>query len=298
MRQVASVAALLLCFSGIVFAQAVATTEVKMAPLRTYTPKDADVYCAGFITDKPPIEGLFVVAGQEGGIIQMFSDRDTIYLSRGAGYIVNPGGEYILMRKLVDPSRVEIFEGQNKMLKDLGQVFAEVGRLKVNLIHQYVVTATITGVCSEIQAGDIAVPLNKRPKPEAPVGTFDRFAPATGKNEGVIAAAKEFSATLGAGDVAYLNIGAPQGVEVGQSYRIYRTYDTAARDPNRKYLENTPQMLAGMRQSYKLTKEQRAIMPRDIVGEMVILSVNGKSASGLITMASGEVFPGDQVEMK
>jgi hypothetical protein len=130
------------------------------------------------------------------------------------------------------------------------------------------------------------------------VDVFDRFAPPSGKNEGIIAVGKEFAATLGAGDVAYLNIGVPQGVEVGQSYRIYRTYTTAAKDPNRKYLENTPQILAGERQSYKLTKEQKAILPRDIVGEMVILSVNGKSSTALIMMSSGEIFPGDQVEMK
>ena len=298
MRQVASVGTLVLCLTGIVFAQATATTEVKMAPVRMYTPKDADVYCAGLITDKPPIEGLFVVAGQEGGLTQMFSDRDTIYLSRGAGYIVNAGGEYILMRRIKDATRTEIFIGQKAMLKGLGEVFAEVGQVKVRLINEHVVTATVTSTCGEIQAGDIAVPLNKRPKPPAPIDVFDRFAPPTGKNEGVIALGKEFLGTLGAGNVAYLNIGEPQGVEVGQLYRIYRTYATSAKDPNRKYLENTPEMLMGERQSYKLTKEQKAIMPRDIVGELVILSVNSKSATALITMASGELFPGDQVELK
>jgi hypothetical protein len=286
--------------TGIVSAQATATTTVKadVKPVRMYTPKDADVYCAGFITDKPPIQGLFVVAAKEGPMLQTFSDRDVIYLSRGAGYIVNPGGEYILMRKLKDFSRVEIFEGQKAMIKGMGEVYAEVGQAKVNVIQEHVVTVTITHTCSEVMPGDVAVPLDKRAKPEAPVDVFDRFAPATGKNEGIIAAGKEFSATLGAGDIAYLNIGVPKGVEVGQLYRIYRTYESAAKDPNSKYLDHTPQMNQGMRQSYKLTKEQRASMPRDVVGEMVILSVNEKSATALITMASGEVFPGDLVELK
>ena len=53
-----------------------------------------------------------------------------------------------------------------------------------------------------------------------------------------------------------------------------------------------------MRQNYKLSKEQRAIMPREILGELVILSVHGKSATALITMSGAEMFPGDQVEMK
>src|SRR5664279_4321848 len=82
MRQVASVLVVALGLTGLVSAQAA-------KPVRMYTPKNADVYCAGFIADKPPLPGLFVVAGQEGGLIQMYSDRDTVYLSRGAGYIVN-----------------------------------------------------------------------------------------------------------------------------------------------------------------------------------------------------------------
>lgn len=276
------------------------TAETKMAApmIRMHTPTDADVYCAGFVADKPPLQDLFIVAGKEGGLQQIFSERDTVYLSRGTGYIVNPGGEYILMRHIFDPTRLEMFEGQKQMLKELGEVWAEVGRLKVNIIHEHVVTATITHACMEIQAGDVAVPLNLRPKPAAPVGTFDAFAPSTGKNEGIIAVGKEFSATVGAGDVVYVNIGVPQGVEVGQLYRVFRTYETAAKDPNRKYLESTPQKLSGMRQSYKLTPEEKAAMPRDIIGEMVILSVNGKSATALITMSSSEIFPGDSVELK
>ncbi len=268
-------------------------------PIRMYTPKDADVYCAGFITDKPPISGLFVITGAEGGLQETFTERDTVYLSRGAGYIVRPGGDYMLLRKIQDPNnKLELFLGQNKLLKSMGQVYSEVGRLRIDIVHEFVATARITESCGEIQPGDIAIPLNLKPTPPAPTGVYDRFAPSSGKNEGVIATGKEFEATLAAGKTVYLNIGAEQGVEVGQLYRIFRTFATASNDPNRAYLDQTPTELFGMRQNYKLSKEQRAILPRDILGELVILSVQGKTATALITMSADEIFPGDQVEMK
>src|SRR5438552_263432 len=72
----------------------ISQTQVAKRPPQVYTPSESEIYCAGFITDKPPIKGLFVVAGEEGGLKQLFTDRDTVFLSRGAGFIVNPGGEY------------------------------------------------------------------------------------------------------------------------------------------------------------------------------------------------------------
>jgi len=271
----------------------------KAKPIRMYTPKEADVYCAGFIADKPPISDLYVITGAEGGLQEIFTPRDTVYLSRGTGYIVRPGGEYMLLRKILDPQyRMEMFAGQNTLLKGLGQVYSEVGRIRVDIVRPNVATAKVIAACGEIFPGDIAVPLNLKPTPAAPTGVYDRFAPVSGKNEGLIATGKEFEGTLGAGKTVYLSIGADKGVEVGQQYRIFRTFATASGDPNRAYLDQTPTELFKMRQNYKLSKEQRDIMPRDILGELVILSVQGKSATALITMSGVEIFPGDQVELK
>jgi hypothetical protein len=278
---------------------AMGDNRIKDTRIRMYTPKDADVYCAGFFTDKPPITDLFVITGAEGGLQELFTAGDTVYLSRGAGYIVRPGGEYMLLRVITDPEyRMEMFAGQNKLIKSMGKLYAEVGRVQVNIVHEYVATAHVTTSCGEILPGDIAVPLNRKPTPPAPTGVFDRFAPASNKNEGLIATGKEFQGTLGVGATVYLNIGEDKGVEVGQLYRIFRTFATAGSDPNRLALDETPQTVFGMRLKYKLSKEQRAIMPRDILGELVILSVQGKSATALITMSRDEMFPGDQVELK
>src|SRR5437868_187599 len=127
MKYVSSFCVVVLCLSGVAWSQ-VQPTPMQPAPMMgskdmmvlTHTPTESDVYCAGYMSDIPPLEALHVLAGAEGGLKQVFSDRDTVYLSRGAGTVVNPGGEYILVRPIRDPTRVELFEGQFVIMKSMG----------------------------------------------------------------------------------------------------------------------------------------------------------------------------------
>ena len=283
------------------WAQTVAPAKAPMAPtpaVATHTPTYADVYCAGFVTNQPVQSGLYVVTGDEGGLKHIFSDRDTIYLSRGAGYIVNPGGEYMLIRAVKDTIKYEVFAGQHEMLKRLGKTYAEVGRIKVNIVHQETAVAEVEYACREIQPGDVAIPFNQKPMPQFQVGIFDRFAPPSGKNPGVLVTGKEFQQVMGAGNVVYLSMDASSGVSAGQTYRIFRTYASSAKNANRRNMENVPTHMNGMRQSYHLTPEQKKTLPRDILGQLVILWAEGRSAVGLITMAGAEIFAGDEVELQ
>jgi len=278
--------------SGSAFAQ-------NPAPPVWHQPTYSDIYCAGFIADKPLESGLFVVTGEEGGLKQLYSAGDTIFLSRGAGNIVNPGGEYMLLRASTDPERQEYFKGQREMLRTLGTLYKEVGRVKVHIVHEKTATANVMNSCGEIQAGDIAIPFNQKPVPKFQSTGFDRFAPPSGKNEGMIVTGREFLNTLGTGDKVYLNIGTGKGVEVGQTYRVYRTFLPAVKDPSRMYASGyVPEYMGTERLNYKLTDLQKRALPRDVIGEIVILWVEGKSATGYITMATTEIYSGDQVEMK
>lgn len=278
-----------------------AKAPAPMAPapaVATHVPSYSDVYCAGFITNQPVQTGLFVVGSSEGGMKYKYSDRDIIYLSRGAGYVVNPGGEYMLLRAVKDPIKQEVFTGQNALLQGLGKMYAEVGRIKVNIVHEASVTAVVEKACQEIQPGDVAIPFNQKPMPQFQTDAFDRFAPPSGKNPGIIVTAKDYTRLVGAGTVVYLSMDAPEGISVGQTYRIFRTPVNSTKDPNSRYLENVPTHMNGMRQSYRLTPEQRKALPRDILGQLVILWAEGRSAVGLVTISRAEIFSGDQVELK
>ena len=278
-----------------------AKAPAPMAPapaVAMHAPSYKDVYCAGFITNQPVQSGLFVVASAEGGLKYLQAQGDIIYLSRGAGYIVNPGGEYMLLRLLKDAIKNETFSGQNDMLKRLGKMYAEVGRIKVNIVHESTATAEVENTCQEIQPGDVAIPFNQKPMPQFQADSFDRFAPPSGKNPGIIVTGKYYQRLLGAGDVVYLSMDAPEGVSVGQNYRIFRAFSGLEKVPDSRSQDNAPTHLSGMRQHYKLTPDQKKVLPRDILGQLVILWSEGRSAVGLITLAGAEILSGDEVELK
>ena len=103
---------------------------------------------------------------------------------------------------------------------------------------------------------------------------------------------------MGAGNVVYLSMDASSGISVGQAYRIFRTYASSAKSADHRNLESLPTHMNGMRESYHLTPAQKQALPRDILGQLVILWAEGRSAVGLITVAGAEIFSGDQVELQ
>ncbi len=267
---------------------------------RAHTPTYADVYCAGFITERLIQSGLFVLSGEEGGLKNEYSDRDIVYLSRQQGYAVNPGSEFILIRPVYDPVQAEIYQGQNALVKSRGRLYEETGRVRVEIVNEKIAVAKVMHTCSDIVAGDVAIPYTPKPTPQLKPATepFDRFAPSSGKTHGMIMIAKNFQTQLGAGDTVYLDIGANDGVAPGQFYRVFRTFVSASKSANRRYLQNVPPQPGAQRKSYQLTPSERESLPRDVLGELVILWAEGRSAVGLITRSRVDIVVGDEVELQ
>ncbi len=258
-----------------------------------------NIYCAGFIADRPIERSLYIIAAEEGGQKNEFATGDVVYLSLGAANIVNPSGEYQVIRPVHDIVKEEIFRGQTRVLRSLGQMYEEVGRVRVNVVHPGSAVAIVTNACTSLTVGDLLVPFNVRPAPPMRQSAgFDRFAPPTGKTGGSIVYAKEFGNLVGRGDIAYLDIGATQGVAVGQYYRIYRPYSKYGEDRLWGMMKNYEEKASGQRMNIRLTPAERAALPREVLGEMVITHVEGKSATALVTFAQKEVFVGDLVELQ
>ena len=85
--------------------------------------------------------------------------------------------------------------------------------------------------CDTVLPGDYAIPfVEKTAIASHPPMRFDRFAPANGQVNGRIILAKDFDSEMGNGGKVYLNIGANQGLKVGDYLRAVRSYETTARD--------------------------------------------------------------------
>ncbi len=266
---------------------------------RVQYPAYNSIYCSGFITDRPIVTGLYIEAGEEGGLRNEFIPGDVVFLSKGAANIVNPGGEYMVLRKMVDVDKQEIYPGQRRILEQLGTYYSEVGRIHVNILRPEHAIAEVRQACESIAVGDILVPFDVKPAPplKASAG-FDRFAPPSGKATGRIVAARDWTMLLRTGDIGYVDIGSKDGLQVGQYLRAYRPFTGSYVDLYRRYENQYPSNIGGMKLSVPLSEAERKSLPRDVQGEVIVLHVEGRSATVMVTFAQKDIIVGDDVEVE
>jgi hypothetical protein len=105
-----------------------------------------------------------------------------------------------------------------------------------------------------------------------------------------------------------MNVGANQGVKVGDYLRAVRTYQADLRDPvdslsfKASTNEDTQKMPASI-EGHMFTKTKGpsihvADMPRRAMGEIVVINVTPTTATGMLVFALEDVHVGDQVELE
>ncbi len=272
---------------------------------RVQTPTNADINCGGFVNKDLVPNSKFVAGGLESPNTTKYATNDTVFLA-GQGY--QTGQQYEIVRELVDPNEYELFAGQHSMLKAMGQPYSELGRVRVVDTRGKMAVARVEFSCEPMVPGDIAMPYVEKPTvafhlPER----FDRFQPNNGKASGRIVMAKDFDLLLGTGSKIYMNVGANQGVKVGDYFRAVRSYEADLRDPvdslsfKASTAEDTqkypPSIEGHMFTKTKGPSIHVADMPRRAVGEIVVINTTPTTATGMIVFALEDVHVGDNVEL-
>ncbi|HWP84793.1 MAG TPA: hypothetical protein VNN17_06360 [Terriglobia bacterium] len=259
----------------------------------------SDLYCAGYFSLRPVESSLRIQSSEDGGFKNEFATGDYVYLNQGQGTVGGPGQQYAIIRPVKDVNRKEAFAGQRKILEGLGTLYAEVGRIEVASVHEQSATAKVVMACDAIERGDIAVPFQARTAPAFKSQHItDRFAASSGKATGLIAAAKEFDAWLGEGKIVYLNLGSAQGLQPGSYLRIVREYLGGGNAEFAAASRQLPADMGGMGGNRRLTPAEEATLPREVIGEVMVLSVQDSSATGIITYSRSEAAVGDMVELE
>lgn len=289
-------------------ASGIVSTSANVPFVRYQTPTNADLYCAGFISKERLPNANFVNGGMESPFATKFETGELIYLA-GTGYQV--GQLYSIVRELRDVNEYEMFPGQKKAIAAAGHPYGEIGRVRVVDMRSRAAIAQVVFNCDPVNPGDIAVPfVEKQPIAFHTPGHFDRFAPANGKLTGRILMAKDFDGIIGTGMKIYMNMGANQGVKVGDYYRVVRSYPATLKDPvdSLSFLAQTsedtqmnPPTFEGNFFNHagwgKGPNIHVADLPRRAVGEVVILSTTPTTSSGMIVFALENVLTGDKVEL-
>ena len=286
-------------------AQGTFPTSVSFPVERVQTPTHADIYCAGFLTQQSVPNANFVAGGLHTPNTTKFVDGDMIYLG-GSGY--QSGQQYTILRAVQDPNKYELFAGQHALVKATGQPYAELARVKIIDTRSKSAIAAVEFSCDPIVPGDIAVPFAEKPAVSFhPPLRFDRFAPPNGKVNGRIVMAKDFDTVVGTGQKVYMNVGAGQGVKVGDYFRAVRSYEADLKDPvdslsfKASTTEDTQKYPPSIEPKFMSHSKGQVIrvadLPRRAVGEIVVISATDTTATGMIVFALEDVHVGDGVEL-
>ena len=248
-------------------------------------PTYSDVYCAGFVTGRQVPNEIYLITGEESANKPVFADRDFVYLNKGSADGVRVGQEFSVVRPVRDPTKIPWFRFQRGLSAAMGTVYADLGRVKVVVVHEHTSTAEVVFTCTPMNRGDLALPFEPRPIPPfKSAAAFDRFAPKSEKYEAMIVLARDFQQGVGAGTVVYVNAGSNQGVKVGEYFRFFR-YATEGTYKSSGF------GVAPKAYSWK-------DVPREVLGEGIVLHTEESSSSVLITTSLRELFLGDYAEVE
>jgi hypothetical protein len=286
-------------------ADGIVHTSANVPFVRFQTPTAADIYCAGFLTKDRVPDVNYVNGGLETPTSTKFEIGELVYLA-GSGY--QAGQLFSVVREVRDVNEYEIYPGQRKVLAAAGRPYAEIGRVRVVDTRSRSAIAQVELSCDPINPGDVVLPFVEKPPVTFHVpGHFDRFAPANGKLSGRVVLGKDFDSELGTGMKLYMNVGANQGVKVGDYFRVVRSYTATLHDPvdslsfKAQTSEDT-QMRPPTFEADRFTRTKGpnihvGDLPRRAVGEVVVLNVTPTASSAMIVFALEDVYAGDTVEL-
>lgn len=280
-----------------------------LGPTKVVTGKD--LYCAGFINSTPTPNNFQIVGAEQEDTRQQFAQGDIVYLNAGRSQGLEPEMLFAVVRPLGDfRSPFVHTSGQ----RNLGVFTRELGVLRITAVQEKTATARIIVSCEEMQFGDLLRAFEeRRAQAENVSQPLPRYEPTSGQKAGRIVLQRDQKEMIAPRDVVYIDLGKDNGVNVGDRFTIYRQYPNDAKSV-RFNDDDVTQRRSGGYQSdtykggtYSIdhprvarqdVKNARPQLPHKIVGELVVISVQGKSATAIVTRTTQEVHPGDWIEAR
>ena len=255
----------------------------------------SSVNCSGFVTDQQVPDSIRLISGEQSNYKITFAAGDYVYINRGQDKGVRVGDRFSVVREDKDPTDVPWFVWQSKLMRAMGTLYRDAGQVRVVNVQSKVSIAQVVFSCGYMQRGDILQPYQDRPAPPfKDPSAFDHFAPVSGKPVAMVVAGPEYTQLYGKSSVFYSNLGTNQGVKVGDYFRIFRYQGSHA--------ETVPQTANYQYMMYGYgsapTRYEWNDLPREILGEGIVINASRNSSTVLITYSTIEIYAGDYVEIE
>ena len=287
---------------------------------------ESTLFCAGYIRYQKLPHMPEIVGAQEEQEQGTFADGDVVYLNEGSQQGIKEGQTFQIIRPR------GTVKGVHKHKKGfLGIYVQDIGQLQVFKVRENTSVAKITFSCDSALLGDLLAPVPDRPSLyQRAAGDLDRYSDPTNKQAGHLMMAKDSREMVTRNDVVYLDLGSEDQIKPGDYLTIYRPLGTGnlTRVDNEEMARNRAtgfqsdrfrgggfsNMASRAKDSTgfvnsegryrhrpitsKEVKDHRPPMPRKVVGELVVIDVQTRTATAIITRVTGEVHTGDWVEIQ
>ena len=281
--------------------------------------RERELMCAGAIEQTSAGSTYEIVGSEEEQAQRAYGEGDILYISGGSQDGIKAGQEFSVVRP-----RGRFTSKFTRKQGPLGVYTQEVGRVRVTRIKDRVSVAQVVRSCDNILHGDLLRPVPQRVSPATRAeAAFDRFAEPSGKQTGRIVLARDGREMVSRDQVVFIDLGAEDNVKAGDYLTIYRpsgrgslvNYGDEITANSRQGYEsdqfrggkfsNQAQRLKNPNGSANSEtvktpqiRKRRPAVPRKVVGEMVIIGVEGRTATAVITRVAQEVHTGDYVEVQ
>lgn len=272
------------------------STGVALAQYKIPTgPTESDMACSGLVTTQPIPGDSYVISGEDSQFKTTFFGSDFIYVNRGSAQGVKVGDKFDVVRAINDMNASTVwFKYQPALSRAMGTRYADISRLVVVHVDEHTSTTQIEIGCDPVQRGDIVRPFMARPAPQFHAMKLDPFAAPSGKKMAMVVSGKDYSVLNGAGGIIYINLGAAQGVRVGDYFRVFRYQGT--------HVDTLYQVRNTAYKAYGFGSTPVAYewnnLPRQVLGEGIVLRLGPNSSTVMLTTARAEIFAGDYVEVE
>ncbi|HEX8176157.1 MAG TPA: hypothetical protein VF543_13640 [Pyrinomonadaceae bacterium] len=281
-----------------------------------------ELYCGGFIQYAPAPNNLQIVGGEEEQEQRVYAQGDLVFINAGSNQGVTVGQEFSVVRP-----RGQFTSDFSRKKGYLGVYTQELGRLRVVDVKERVSVARVMHSCETMLLGDMLRAANERVAPFTRNETaLNRFSDPTGKQRGRIVLARDGREAPTVNDIIYIDLGTEDNIKPGDYFTVYRPLGRGNITGSLMDEEITPTANSGFEserfkggkfsnKSQRVqdpnntgvygpmittpdVKDRRPRMPRKVVGEIVVLSVQQRTATAVITRVAQEVHTGDFVELQ
>lgn len=238
-------------------AETPATTSATTTPSMIQLADDHDLYCSGWVEPSREPSTLTIV-GTELEKTQQAAG-DVVFLSQGRNQGIAAGNEYLVVR----PDHKVVHPATHEKM---GTYIQRMGHLRVLCAQENTATAIIVASCEGMQFGDELFPWKTLPSPTLDrIPAVDRCTEPSGLAQGyVVDGGADELISVGSGNVVATDLGDGSGIHPGSLLTLFR---------------------------------DNGDLPRLLLGQGVVLTVDGATSTVKILHSSREVRRGDRAEV-